>query len=288
MNAKRQLHENSRTTVLEIFAIKRKLDFRMSLHTLHIVQGLSHQRERLFGKSDTGDAWFDWAGEVRADKLFEFDDGVVRALRGLSIRPLFGKLEEFERRCGGVPQYPEWALTFEAGMPVWWHLQCADAGRKDNVFDFNEFGRPVIEGADVVNAGKARCSKIAIILGESAVACLNQFNQENERYILIVPADMVSTKRDRNIFPYNVYNNLSVLLEAMTASHWREPIQHFDEKLRQAGKLFASIEPHHLRSLKERYPARVREITPDFIVIDGEFEVVASERQDRLVVFEVT
>jgi len=24
----------------------------MSLHTLHIVQGLSHQRERLFGKSD--------------------------------------------------------------------------------------------------------------------------------------------------------------------------------------------------------------------------------------------
>ena len=26
--------------------------FRMSLHTLHIVQGLSHQRERLFGKSD--------------------------------------------------------------------------------------------------------------------------------------------------------------------------------------------------------------------------------------------
>ncbi|PIZ92348.1 hypothetical protein COX84_06880, partial [Candidatus Micrarchaeota archaeon CG_4_10_14_0_2_um_filter_49_7] len=27
-------------------------DFRMSLHTLHIVQGLSHQRERLFGKSD--------------------------------------------------------------------------------------------------------------------------------------------------------------------------------------------------------------------------------------------
>ncbi|PIZ97396.1 hypothetical protein COX84_03130 [Candidatus Micrarchaeota archaeon CG_4_10_14_0_2_um_filter_49_7] len=25
----------------------------MSLHTLHIVQGLSHQRERLFGKSDT-------------------------------------------------------------------------------------------------------------------------------------------------------------------------------------------------------------------------------------------
>ena len=52
MNAKRQLHENSRTTALEIFAIKRKLDFRMSLHTLHIVQGLSHQRERLFGKSD--------------------------------------------------------------------------------------------------------------------------------------------------------------------------------------------------------------------------------------------
>ena len=52
MNAKRQLHENSRTTVLEIFAIKRKLDFRMSLHTLHLVQGLSHQRERLFGKSD--------------------------------------------------------------------------------------------------------------------------------------------------------------------------------------------------------------------------------------------
>ena len=33
-------------------AIKRKLDLRMSLHTLHIVQGLSHQRERLFGKSD--------------------------------------------------------------------------------------------------------------------------------------------------------------------------------------------------------------------------------------------
>jgi len=52
MNAKRQLHENSRTTALEIFAIKRKLDFRMSLHTLHIVQGLPHQRERLFGKSD--------------------------------------------------------------------------------------------------------------------------------------------------------------------------------------------------------------------------------------------
>ncbi|PIU09410.1 hypothetical protein COT30_04580 [Candidatus Micrarchaeota archaeon CG08_land_8_20_14_0_20_49_17] len=25
----------------------------MSLHTLHLVQGLSHQRERLFGKSDT-------------------------------------------------------------------------------------------------------------------------------------------------------------------------------------------------------------------------------------------
>jgi len=49
-------HENSRATVLEIFAIKRKLDLRMSLHTLHIVQGLSHQRERLFGKSD-GRAW---------------------------------------------------------------------------------------------------------------------------------------------------------------------------------------------------------------------------------------
>jgi len=52
MNAKRQLHENSRTTALEIFAIKRKLDSRMSLHTLHIVQGFPHQRERLFGKSD--------------------------------------------------------------------------------------------------------------------------------------------------------------------------------------------------------------------------------------------
>ncbi|PIU09491.1 hypothetical protein COT30_04095 [Candidatus Micrarchaeota archaeon CG08_land_8_20_14_0_20_49_17] len=51
MNAKRQLHENSRTTALEIFALWRKLDFRMSLHILHIVQGLSHQRERLFGKS---------------------------------------------------------------------------------------------------------------------------------------------------------------------------------------------------------------------------------------------
>ncbi|PIU09224.1 hypothetical protein COT30_05445 [Candidatus Micrarchaeota archaeon CG08_land_8_20_14_0_20_49_17] len=25
----------------------------MSLHTLHLVQGLSHQRERLFGKSDS-------------------------------------------------------------------------------------------------------------------------------------------------------------------------------------------------------------------------------------------
>ncbi|PIZ98179.1 hypothetical protein COX84_02415 [Candidatus Micrarchaeota archaeon CG_4_10_14_0_2_um_filter_49_7] len=49
-NRRIQLHENSRTAALEIFAIKRKLDFRMSLHTLHIVQGLSHQRERLFGK----------------------------------------------------------------------------------------------------------------------------------------------------------------------------------------------------------------------------------------------
>jgi len=44
-------------------AIKRKLDFRMSLHTLHIVRGLSHQRERssenlisepIISQTDTG------------------------------------------------------------------------------------------------------------------------------------------------------------------------------------------------------------------------------------------
>jgi len=71
MNAKRQLHENSRTAALEIFAIKRKLDFRMSLHTLHIVQGLSHQRERLFGKSDLNSIWgFDVSCGIGLPQMF--------------------------------------------------------------------------------------------------------------------------------------------------------------------------------------------------------------------------
>ena len=48
MNAKHQLHENSRTTALEIFAIKRKLDFpNEPSYPAHCAGSLASAREAL-------------------------------------------------------------------------------------------------------------------------------------------------------------------------------------------------------------------------------------------------
>ncbi|PIU10229.1 hypothetical protein COT30_00335 [Candidatus Micrarchaeota archaeon CG08_land_8_20_14_0_20_49_17] len=138
--------------------------FRMSLHTLHIVQGLSHQRERLFGKSDTIgyegkniDSFLDILIRNQIQEIIDVRHNPFSMNFTFTKAKLAGYLDSVGIRYVHMP---------ELGIPGEYRQSLNDAGDYEKLF---EFYRKTILGEFSLEKLAARWRK-----GRVALLCMEK------------------------------------------------------------------------------------------------------------------
>ncbi len=208
--------------------------------------------------------------------------------------PLLEKLELLEGKLGN-PQYLEWAATLEDNDPRFWMLQIADADIKLDAFHFEDYGDIIYEGGiDVVGSGVKRCNQIVDLKGSSGLNALYNFNQQNSGYIAFLPAFLSSPRQeyrtDSRRLVYADFSNASVVFGN---SGERGTLKdHLGTTMDLTNKLYGTILGYRELGLEEEGDVRSkrlsnleREIVGDGLtIIKGNFTVVASERQNRMII----
>jgi hypothetical protein len=202
----------------------------------------------------------------------------------LNLNDLFAMMNKMEESFG--VQYFEWAMTFEDGGPKHWITQVANVDKKLDTMDFGDLGKVFFMGHTVTGTGVRECNRMVCCFNPEQMDSLRQFNRANERYLLLYSSRLTTNflAPISGKLGYGDYNNASVFLEIPDAGHSGDPVAHLDGRLEKAGKLFgvldyrAEVSPQWEeldRRAKEEYGMKVYQ---------GKVKVIASERQDKIVV----
>ncbi|MBN2122103.1 hypothetical protein JW721_03535 [Candidatus Micrarchaeota archaeon] len=197
---------------------------------------------------------------------------------------LFGKMKKLERLLG-KPQYIEWAAlgrTREAAI-----LQISPVAPKKDFFEFPESGDAIIRSKQVTGTNIVTCNR-AIWVHDAGSGKLEQFNKENEGYLLIYPAILTSGGFEARMagigteLAYHRINNLSAAVEipSRNAVHDKPPAAHFGGLFDSTGKIHMVSSEISLDSLKENS----WELDECCTVIEAKFRVTASEARQRGIV----
>ena len=221
---------------------------------------------------------------VVSNTSFVYPDDIQRVLDDLNLMPFFQSMEQMEQ-VFGKPQYFEWAMTVELGKPIFWIVQIADVDKKLDLMEFGNFGRVMFMGHTVTGTGIKEAIKVVNCWNPGDISSLSRFNQNNRNYVLVFSSKLTSRGGARHRLSYSDFSNACVFLEIQEAMHIEGSVAHLGGQLDMAGKLFAVLD----------YDA---EIPPDWdlfhegeqkvdglTVFDGKIKVVASERQNKLVLY---
>jgi len=184
------------------------------------------------------------------------------------------------------PQYFEWAMTFEGGQPRYWITQIADVDKKLDIMDFGVIGDIIFEGHTVTGTGEKECSKIAYCFNPDDIGNLREFNQRNTGYVLLFHSKLTTAvaRQFSSSLTYGDYSNAAVFLEQQGAQHVGDPIAHLEGQVDEAGKFFAVLD--YRSDSRPNWDLWDRKETENdrFRVYQGRVKVIASERQNRMVI----
>lgn len=233
----------------------------------------------------SGHAFVTYNGKVMPCHL-DLDDDMRFKVMEMTFDDLFQMMEEMERAFG-CPQYFEFAMTLD-DEPVFWITQIADASKKLDVMDFEE-GNILMEAHMVTGTGVKTCHKIADCMNPSDRLPLDNFNRENEGYVLMYSARLMSKGIEGAYrLMYSQFNRAGVLIEVQDGSHLGEdPVSHLRGKVDMTGKFIGALEREfpepnwkaiHAREVEEHKDGHDNGIR----VYQGTVQVVSSEKQDRM------
>lgn len=212
-----------------------------------------------------------------------FDRKVERQLFRLDTKKIgqvLQRMKLLEERFG-TPQYFEFAMTLQDKKPIYWITQIADVSLKTDVFDFG-YDNIKFDCDMVTGSGDIKCQKIVRIDDHKNYGALRKFNQENDNYVLIYPDSLVTGANPFPKMQFYHYSNAKVMIEFGAGNH-EDPISHLAGQADMAGKFVGSLYFDRLypdwdwlddNSSKQE----------GLLVYDGGVRVIASEKQDRMIV----
>ena len=213
------------------------------------------------------------------------EDSIGRAFEEINLLPLFEMMQRMEEAFGR-PQYFEWAMTLENGKPKYSITQIADISKKLDMMDFEDLGDVLFMGHTVTGTGTKECYRIANCWNPDDVDRLHEFNQRNANYVLLYSSRLtfgISRGSIRQL-RYSDFNNASVFIEIQDAAHQGNPVAHLGGQLDMTGKLFGVLDyDAEIPPQWDKFHSKEIEIG-GLRVYDGTVKVVASERQNRIVV----
>ena len=216
-------------------------------------------------------------GGVYRTSLDFKEAGLDDAFRELNLNPLFEMMKRMED-VFGKPQYFEWDMILENGKPKYWITQIADVNKKLDVMDFEDLGDIIFMGHTVTGTGVEECYKIANCWNPDNIDPLYDFNQNHRDYVLLF-SSRLTTGGGGGYLHYSAFSNASVFLEITG-----DPIAHSEGLLDITGKLFAVLDYHaEVPPQWDKFQEKVRD-EGGISVYQGKVKVVASERQNKMVV----
>lgn len=223
---------------------------------------------------------------------WEKDRNMIMGLMDLDIFPLFDRMDKMEEKFG-KPQYFEWAMTLDKRKkPIFWILQISDVDKKLDHMDFEDYGTSLLEGHTVTGTGIKDCDKIVYCPGMWALDSLAEFNQENRGYLLVY-SSLASTHsyNDSRTLHYRHFSNAGVLMENQDAQHAFDagnPLGHIHGQVDMTNKLFGVIDEKAFTEDAEPdfFHGTGTKTEGDLTIYDRKVKVVASERQNRIVVYD--
>ena len=206
--------------------------------------------------------------------------------QNLNVLPLFEMMAQMEGAFGS-PQYFEWAMTLENSAAKFWMLQVADVNKRADHMEFVDYGEVLFMAHTVTGTGIKDITKIANCWNPDDIEALNRFNQNNTDYALLYSSRLTTSfgvGRMRKL-GYADFSNASVFLEIQDAQHVGSPVAHLGGQLDVTGKLFGVVDyeadvPPNWREFQAG-----EKIEDGIKVYEGQVKVVASEKQDKLIVY---
>ncbi len=210
---------------------------------------------------------------------------IKNSINRINLFPFFNMMDEMEKAFG-MPQYFEWAMTLEQGIPEYWIIQIADVAKKADIFEFGDLGEIMLNCYSVTGNGMKECSKITYVFNPDELDNLYKFNKENENYVLLYSSRLTTTFLGRAVdrLEYRHVSNAAVLIEQVDAPHAISPIAHWQGKLDVTKKLFGVLDTCDTESGNLDLFFRRLQKEGRMDVYPGKVKVVASERQDRMIV----
>ena len=220
-------------------------------------------------------------GDVSRTSI-SFKGEIQKWFNQINLFPLYSMMKKMEQTFG-KPQYFEWAMTLNKDGTAYWITQIADVNKKIDIMDFKDLGRVIFMGHTVTGTGIKECYKIANCWDPHEVPSLHEFNQHNTNYVLVFSSRMTTGGAQERL-SYRNFSNASVFLEIQEAKHAWDPVSHLGGQLDVAGKFFGVLD--YEGEVKPNWKHfKSREINEYGLnVYDGRVKVVASEKQNKMVV----
>ena len=220
-------------------------------------------------------------GDVSRTSI-SFEGEIQKWFNQLNLFQLFSMMERIEQAFG-KPQYFEWAMTLNKEGPAYWITQIADVNKKIDIMDFEDLGKIIFMGHTVTGTGIKECYKIANCWNPHEVPFLNEFNQHNSNYVLVFSSRMTTGGANQRI-GYRDFSNATAFLEIQDARHTGDPVSHLGGQLDATGKFFGVLDYEgEIKPNWEHFRSRERK-EYGLDVYDGRVKVIASERQNKMVV----
>jgi len=217
-----------------------------------------------FGKSQ-----IDYRKEIERASIMNHD-----------LTPFFDQIERLQPLFG-KPQYIEWAMTVEGKTPRFWITQIADVHHNLDIMDFGDLP-PAILTADSIQGS---CNGVApAVVNFSNMGQLNdlrRYNQERGGYVLVFSGTLIG---DDSPFQYESFSNAAVAVEDMNTTHriGRSPLSHFNTNITERGIVHGLLSDRWWWRKQTHREKKYGSLE----VYEGPFRVIASERQNRLIVCE--
>lgn len=229
-------------------------------------------------------------GGIVCQSFLAFVGNLKEAYFNVNFNQLFDRMERMERTFGR-PQYFEWAMTLDGKQQRYWIVQIAGVDKKLDVFDFNDFGVPFLEGHTVTGSGIFESDLVAACMDGKGLDSLHKFNQNHRGYVLFYTGELTSKgqyirRRALGIreLTYADVGNASVLIEFGNAGHKDSPLAHLQGQLDMTGKLFFLVAPDLYNT---EFWNKWYEFWGDqskkrgFRIVNKKVKVVGSERQNQ-------
>jgi hypothetical protein len=229
---------------------------------------------------------YDWR-EV-CETYLNYDHVLSEKIDNVDLSEIFQKIKSMESEFG-KPQYFEWALTIGEN-PEYWITQIADVDREVDAYDFSYIGRSILNARKILLSGERRCDRLIYCNNEAAINILNLLNKGIQNYILLYDGSLVSAGNinvmGEKRLDFDKCYNASVIIENRNIHHLHDIMDHWGTKFIEAKKLFGVATPNDVRhNILHRLEGKLNN-EHGLLIYKGNFKVLASRRQDKMVVID--